>query len=157
MQPLAYFCEEIGEKGMNVDRLRTGLIELRAQLENVFSSATAWNGQQSDVPSSGHCAAAAAIVWERLGGSLVSAKVNGISHWFNRIQLGDQFLDVDITGDQFGYPAIQIKSVEELYPYTRERSSDELNDETLRRAGLLEAAEALERRRQLLQSKPNEI
>jgi hypothetical protein len=147
------------EKRIDVDGLRTELLELRARLEKGFSPDTAWNGLQNEVPSTGHCAAAAAIVWEKLGGSLVSANVNGISHWFNRIQIDDQLLDFDLTGDQFGYPVLQIKPAEELYPHTRERSPDELNDETLRRAvllarriGLLKAAEALEKRRQLVQS-----
>lgn len=144
-----------------MDRLRAELLELRARLEKNFSPDTALNGLQSDVPSAGHCAAAAAIVWKRLGGSLVSTSLKGMSHWFNRLQVDDQLLDLDITGDQFGYPAIQIKPAEELYPYTRERSPDELNDETLqraallaRRAGLLEVAEALEKLRQLFQARP---
>jgi len=149
------------EKRIDVDRLRTELLELRARLDKSFSPDTAWNGQQSDVPSSGHCAAATAIVWETLGGSLVSANVHGISHWFNRVRIDDQLLDLDLTGDQFGYPAVQIKPAKELYPQTRERSPSELNDETLRRAillarraSLLEVAEALENRRQLLQLSP---
>ena len=144
-----------------MDRLRAELLELRAKLEKNFSPDTALNGLQSAVPSAGHCAAAAAIVWERLGGSLVSTSIKGMSHWFNRIQVDDQLLDLDITGDQFGYPAVQIKPAEELYPHTRKCSPDELNDETLhraallaRRAGLSEVAEALEKRRQLLQSRP---
>jgi hypothetical protein len=131
------------------------LMALRARLERSFSPDTALHGQQSDILSAGQCAAAAAIIWEMLGGSLVSANVHGVSHWFNRIQIDDQLLDLDLTGDQFGYPAIQIKPAEELYLYTRERSPDELNDETLyraillaRRAGLLEVAGALEKRRQ---------
>jgi len=89
------------------------------------------------------------------GGSLVSTSIKGMSHWFNGIRVDDQPLDVDITGDQFGYPAIQFKPREELYPYTRERPLDELNDEALRRAtllarraGFMDAAEALEKRRQ---------
>src|SRR5262245_53497385 len=144
-----------------MDRLRTELVELRARLEKSFSPETALNGLQSEVPSAGHCAAAAAIMWKTLGGSLVSTSQKGMIHWFNRIQADDQLLDFDITGDQFGYPVIQIKPAEELYPYTRERSPDELNDETLyraallaRRAGLLKAAEGLEKRRQLFQSRP---
>jgi hypothetical protein len=148
------------EKRIDVDRLRAELSELRARLEESFSPETALNGQQSNVPSTGHCAAAAAIVWKTLGGSLVSTSIKGMSHWFNRIQVDDQLLDLDLTGDQFGYPAIQIKPAEELYPYTRKRSPDELNDETLhraallaRRAGLSEVAEALEKRRRLLQSR----
>jgi len=149
------------EKRSDVDKLRTELLELRARLAKSFSPDTALDGLQGDVPSSGHCAAAAAIVLERLGGALISANVHGISHWFNRVRIDDQLLDLDITGDQFGYPVVQIKPAEELYPYTRKRSPDELNDETLhraallaRRAGLLKAAEALEKRRQLFQSRP---
>jgi len=137
-----------------MDRLRAELLELRARLDKSFSPDTALNGLPSDVPSTGHCAAAAAIVWKTLGGSLVSTSLNGMSHWFNRVQADDQLLDFDITGDQFGYPAVQIKPAEELYPHTHERSPDELNDETLqratllaRRAGLSEVAEALEKRR----------
>ncbi len=148
-------------KRIDVERLRAELPELRARLDKSFSPDTALDGLQSDVPSAGHCAAATAIVWETLGGSLVSTSIKGMSHWFNRIRVDDQLVDLDITGDQFGYPAVQIKPVEELYPYTRERSPDELNDETLyraallaRRAGLLEVAEALEKQRQLLQSRP---
>jgi len=143
-----------------MDRLRAELSELRARLDKSFSPDTALNGLQSDVPSAGHCAAAAAIVWETLGGSLVSTNIGGMSHWFNRIQVDNQLLDLDITGDQFGYPAVQIKPAEELYPYTRERSPDELNDETLhraallaRRAGFFKIAEALEKRRQQIQSR----
>ena len=83
------------EKRIEMDRLRTELLELRAQLDKDFSSDTALNGLQSDVPSSGHCAAAAAIVWKTLGGSLVSANVNGISHWFNHVQIDDKLLDLD--------------------------------------------------------------
>jgi hypothetical protein len=144
-----------------VDRLRAELLGLRARLDKSFSPDTALNGLQSDVPSVGHCAATAAIVWETLGGSLVSTRLKGMSHWFNRVQVDDQLIDLDITGDQFGYPTVQVKPAEELYPYTRERSPDELNDETLhraallaRRAGLLEVAENLEKRRQVLQSRP---
>jgi hypothetical protein len=143
-----------------VERFSTKLLELRARLEKGFSPDTALSGLQSAVPSAGHCAATAVIVWKTLGGSLISTNIKGMSHWFNRIRVDDQLLDLDITGDQFGYPMIQIKLAEELYPHTRERSPEELNDDTLRRAallarraGLLGIAEALEKRRQLLQSR----
>lgn len=136
-----------------MDRLETELLALRAQLDKGFSPDTALNGLQSDIPSTGHCATVAAIAWKMLGGSLVSANINGISHWFNRVQIGDQLIDFDLTGDQFDYPAVQFNSVEELYPHTRERSPVELDDETLhraallaRRVGLLKAAETLEKR-----------
>jgi hypothetical protein len=99
-----------------VDRLRAELLELRTWLDKSFSPDTALNGPRGDVPSAGHCAAVSAIVWKTLGGSLVSTSIKGISHWFSRIQVDSQLLDLDITGDQFGYPAVQIKLAEELYP-----------------------------------------
>src|SRR5262245_56888799 len=101
---------------MGMDRLRATLLKLRAKIEQGFSPDTALNGLQSDVPSAGHCAAAAAIVWKTLGGSLVSTNIYGFSHWFNRVQIDNHTLDLDLTGDQFGYSAIQIKPAEELYP-----------------------------------------
>ena len=138
----------------NVEGLRSDLVKIRARLEKGFSHETAWDSLQSTVPSAGHCAVVAAIIWGILGGSLVSANVNDISHWFNRIWLGDQPFDCDLTGDQFGWPAVQIKSAKELYFSTRERSPDDLSGDTLRRAvllaqraGLFEVAESLEKRR----------
>src|SRR5262245_36006860 len=120
-----------------MDRLRAELLELRARLDKSFSPDTALNGLPRDVPSTGNCAAAAAMGWKTLGGSLVSTSHNGMSHWVDRVQADGQLLDFDITGDQFGYPAVQIKPAGELYPHTHERSPDELNDETLQRAALL--------------------
>jgi hypothetical protein len=132
-----------------VDRIKAALLELRTKLDKGFAPDTALGGFQGNVPSAGHCAAAAAIVWETRGGSFVSANVKGSSHWFNRIQINDQLFDCDVTGDQFGYPIVQVKPAEELYPHARERSPNELNEDTLRRAvllacrsGFLQAAEA---------------
>lgn len=137
----------------DLTRLRKKLLDFRARFEVGFSPDTALSGWQSAVPSAGHCAAVAAIVWETLGGSLVSTNIGGISHWFNRVRIDDQLLDFDLTGGHFGYPAVQIKPAEELYLHTRERPPNELNGKTLhratllaRRSGLLKAAEAVEKR-----------
>ena len=112
--------------------------QLRSALESAFSPETAFPGTHSDVPSSGHCAAVAAIVRRRLGGWLVSATVDNHSHWFNRLKAGKQLVDVDLTGDQFGRTPIQIAKFGRLYPGTRVRRPHELQVETLTRSELLE-------------------
>src|SRR5579872_6111705 len=75
---------------------------LRERLEAVFSPKTAFGNSPSTIPSSGHCAAVSAIVFSQYGGSFVSAKVDEHSHWFNRLKVGGRWIDLDITGDQFG-------------------------------------------------------
>jgi hypothetical protein len=112
--------------------------QLRARLEPFFQSDTAALGTASPVPSAGHCAAVSAIVQAELGGDFVSAIVEGQSHWFNRLGVGRRLCDVDLTGDQFGgNQAIRIAPAGELYDGSRLRSTEQLNDETLRRALLL--------------------
>jgi hypothetical protein len=68
---------------------------------------------------------------------MISTHIAGCSHWLNRLQLGGREVDVDLTGDQFGLPPIQIKAVGQLYPDTRVRGREELNEETLERARTL--------------------
>jgi len=111
---------------------------LRRNLERAFSAETALSGGTGTGPSAGQCAATACIVLKNFGGDFVSAKVNGESHWFNRIHLPDATVDVDLTGDQFGREPIQIGPAGGLYPGTQIRGSDELNAETRHRAAVLE-------------------
>jgi len=77
------------------------------------------------------------IARELLGGEMVSAKVQGLSHWFNRFRVKEALFDADITGDQFGRPVLQIAPEGELYADTRVRRPEHLNEETLKRARLL--------------------
>lgn len=107
---------------------------LRQRLNDVFAPETARPGTNRAIPSSGHCAAVAAIVQDRLGGMLVSAIVEGESHWFNRLNINGQELDLDLTGDQFGRKPVQIAPAGKLYESTRVRHVDELNAETRDRA-----------------------
>ena len=102
--------------------------ELRKALEAVFSPDTAVPGSKTNPPSSGHCAAVALIVQALFGGQLVSTRLEGQSHWFNRID----DVDVDLTGDQFGYPPVQVGP--NIYPETRVRTEDEVRMETFIRA-----------------------
>ncbi len=110
---------------------------LRERLEAVFSPKTAFGNSIASIPSSGHCAAVSAIVFSQYGGSFVSARVDEHSHWFNRLKVGGRWIDVDITGDQFGRPSIQAGPQGSLYKGSRVRHLSELNDETRRRAATL--------------------
>ena len=125
---------------MNIDN-RSMLVEaaksLRHRLEQGFGPETAAQGFQGTTPSTGQCAAASTIIHRILGGELVSARVSGVSHWFNRITIGDKQVDLDLTGDQFGFPPIQISEAGHLYDSSRVRLPGELNVETLCRARLL--------------------
>lgn len=87
--------------------------------------------------STGHCAAVAIIVHELLGGEMVSTLVEGHSHWLNRLRAGEKPMDVDLTGDQFGRPFLQIADAGALYADTRVRMRAELSEETLARTRLL--------------------
>jgi hypothetical protein len=110
---------------------------LRGKLEIAFSPETSVAGARRHTLSSGQCAAAAAVVFDTIGGVFVSAIVENESHWFNRIQICGSAFDIDLTGDQFGRPAIQIGLEGSLYDGTRIRRPEELKEETIRRANAL--------------------
>jgi hypothetical protein len=117
--------------------LHKNLRRIRKNLDRGFSSRTAYLKKGKSNSSSGHCAAVAAIIHEILGGRLVSATVNGESHWFNRLEVDGDVLDLDLTGDQFGKEPIQVAKAGDLYSGTKERFSSQLDSETLERAWLL--------------------
>jgi len=117
--------------------LHTALHALRASLEGAFAPDTAMPGLTGVSQSTGHCAAVAWILHELLGGKLVSARVEGQSHWFNRLEVDGDIVDVDLTGDQFRRPPVQIANQGTLYGGTVERSEIEVNAETRARAALL--------------------
>lgn len=67
----------------------------------------------------------------------ISAVVSGASHWFNRVMHEGVWLDVDVTGDQFGRPVIQTAEPGMLYDGTRLRHGHELNAEAIERGRML--------------------
>jgi hypothetical protein len=114
------------------------LQDLRAKLADHFASDTAAPGFEINGPSGGQCAAVAVIVNQLLGGQFVSANVGGHSHWFNQIGLGKtKLIEIDLTGDQFGRPPVQVTGKLPLYPGTRVRNLLDLKDETISRAVIL--------------------
>lgn len=128
-----------------IDELRNRIASIRCALEPAFASDTALDQMSGPVPSAGHCAAVAVLVNDLLGGTLVSAIVNGQSHWFNRVQAGNGLVDVDVTGDQFGLEPIRIGAAGALYEDTRVRAQEEVHEETFARAAKLGTRAGLER------------
>ena len=112
------------------------LYSLRMDLDLAFSEDTAVNGTLFTVPSAGHCAAVSVIVYILFSGDMLSTIIDGTSHWFNRVPANVE-LDVDLTGDQFGFPPVQITKAGKLYSESKIRTLKQVNDETLKRAHLL--------------------
>jgi dCMP deaminase len=117
------------------------IVSLRLCVEECFSAETAYPGTSPDKPaSSGHCALVSLIVEEQHQGEIRSTTFNEISHWFNRIFVREGFVDVDLTGDQFGLGAIQLSSLNvPLYRKSRVRQRSEITAETANRYALFAA------------------
>lgn len=111
------------------------LMALRRRI--VFADDTANLGTVRHIPSAGHCAVVATLVQHAFGGAYISAIVEGQSHWYNRIEVGDRPFDVDLTGDQFGREPVRIVPGGTAFVGARVRRADELNTETLNRAAVL--------------------
>lgn len=123
---------------MEREGVRTTLEMLRSKLESNFAADTALASAFSEQTlSAGHCAAVALIVQKKIGGELVSARVQDQSHWFNRFSVEGRVVDADLTADQFGDQAIRVGPAGTLYLGTFVRSRNQLTAETLKRAALL--------------------
>jgi hypothetical protein len=77
------------------------LEDLRRELENAWSRETSaqpseWTARN---PALGQCAVTALVVQDHLGGELIQAIVNGISHYWNRVESGKE---LDLSRQQFG-------------------------------------------------------
>lgn len=120
---------------MTYKELEMELKDIRSILDQCFSLETALSSTLSDVPSAGHCAIVACILEGMLSCQIVSGIVNDQSHWFNVITIEGVEYQFDLTGDQFGRPAIQISEpYKPLYEtLLRIRTMDELQPETLKR------------------------
>ena len=122
----------------SIGELRKALANLRVRLEPAFGPETAMKQSKRSVSASaGQCTAVATIVRAMLGGELVSAHVDTQSHWFNRVPVGGVLFDIDITGDQFGLPPIQMARRGKLYGGSRVRRPADVDKNTRMRAALL--------------------
>jgi hypothetical protein len=87
------------------------LHDLRSVMGDAFRCATAFGSCIDGVPSAGHCLLASIAVQELYGGEIRTSIVEGIPHYWNRLDyergLGD--LEVDLTADQFGREPVLIR------------------------------------------------
>lgn len=118
-----------------IDMLTEMLTLFRRWVEPSFSAGTASPGSKwtDSCPSTGHCAVVSILVLRVFGGEYVSATVDGMSHWFNRLDWFGRAVDVDLTGDQFGRRPVQVADAGGLYPDTRVRLSVHINENTIDR------------------------
>ena len=125
----------------SIEEVKSSLGALRSRLEVAYSDETKYPlSTSASSITSGQCAVTVLLLHDLYGGEILSTVVEGESHWFNRINFGFAVCDVDITGDQYGFPEIQVKRVGSLYPNSRLRSREEVHLETERRLELLKAA-----------------
>ncbi|MEM3097472.1 MAG: hypothetical protein QXU32_01965 [Nitrososphaerales archaeon] len=116
-----------------------GLYSLRSLLETAFYPETSCQnaGVYNKCSSIGQYVAVAVIVYDRFGGKFVNTTAPGQSHWFNRLNINGEVMDVDLIDDQFGLPAIRFGNPGNLWPNTRRINMNELHHETIQRAILL--------------------
>jgi hypothetical protein len=83
----------------------------REQLESAAARVRA-NLDAADLDAAGNCFLAAAALREILGDDIqrVTGLCRGDSHEWAAVEVDGELLHVDLTGDQFGFPAVQIVS-----------------------------------------------
>jgi hypothetical protein len=111
-------------------QLGATLARFRKLYNRAFSAETSWDGQfNPERPSAGHCALVALDIFLCLGGEMISCKVDGISHWYNRVN----GVYLDVTGDQFGRHIIQINRMPLYDGEHKVRFATEITPETWKR------------------------
>jgi hypothetical protein len=110
-------------KSWSKSDLQAEILQIREAMDPVFSCSTVWGDCKEDAPSAGHCFMASVALQDMLGGKILFGSVKfddgDVSHYWNKIGR----LEVDVTGDQFREPDVQIgKQVRpHIAPFERER------------------------------------
>lgn len=81
--------------------------ELHERLNRAWSRETSVDPDvwTPDNPTYGHCAVAALVVQDELGGDLLRCPIPGGSHYWNRLPNG---CELDVTAGQFGRPIDRV-------------------------------------------------
>lgn len=88
--------------------LKRQLKSIREAMDRVFACDTAYGDCNNNSMASGHCMLSSLVLQDMYGGSIKGGEVNGIPHYWNTFCEHD----VDLTGDQFKKPPIQVKKGE---------------------------------------------
>ena len=80
-------------------------------MDKIFKCDTAFGDCDNNSMSSGHCMLSALILQDLYGGKIKGGSVKNTPHYWNSIC----HFEVDLTGDQFLKPKIQVKKGQ-LYP-----------------------------------------
>lgn len=126
-----------GTIAMTIAAVKKQMEEVRECFDDIFSADTAYDSKNYKGGSHGHCAVVAAILKKKFGGDMYSTTINGQSHWFNQIIVDEIAYDVDITGDQFGLPAVQVGEPYTLYQDNRLRHEEQFDMDTVWRVMML--------------------
>lgn len=84
---------------------------IRNAMDEVFRCDTAFGDCDNNSMSSGHCMLSALILQDLYGGKIKGGSIGGVPHYWNIFC----HYEVDLTGDQFRKPKIQVKKGK-LYP-----------------------------------------
>lgn len=90
----------------NKNGLRSELKSLREAMDTVFACDTAFGDCNNNAMSSGHCMLSSLIVQDMFGGDIKAGEIGGVPHYWNKVC----HYEVDLTGDQFKKPKIQIRT-----------------------------------------------
>ena len=95
-------------KCLVVSALKKELKSIRKAMDKVFACDTAYGDCNNNSMASGHCMLVSLVLQDLYGGKIKGGEVNGIPHYWNAFC----HHDVDLTGDQFKKPPIQVKKGE---------------------------------------------
>ena len=103
-------CPGGSKNKVSVTELKKNLKPIRAAMDEVFACDTAFGDCLPGRPSAGHCVLAAMVIQDLFGGQIMggdikSGKRGVVPHYWNKID----GISIDVTGDQFGKPPIQVK------------------------------------------------
>jgi len=86
-------------------QLKRELDIIRQAMDEVFRCDTAFGDCDNNSMSSGHCMLSALILQDLYGGKIKGGTIGAVPHYWNKFC----HFEVDLTGDQFKKPKIQVK------------------------------------------------
>jgi hypothetical protein len=107
----------------DVSAVRRLAQDARETLKTAFGPDTAYDATEysrsvaaGGSVTKGHSYSVAVVAWAQFDCDIVSGMAHGERHaWFRAYVRGNKAFDVDLTGDQFGLPEVQVVEAGRLY------------------------------------------